>query len=85
MLARAVYYHYKRLRVNIPEQEKQEQSPAVSGNYEQRVKSMKSPKGMFNFFAIIQCSKKNKKAFWLTPSSVKICLCFFSQSQDLLF
>ena len=58
MLARAVYYHYKRLRVNIPEQEKQEQSPAVSGNYEQRVKSMKSPKGMFNFFCHNSVLKK---------------------------
>ena len=48
VLARAVYYHYKRLRVNIPEQDKQEQTAPSSGNYE-RVKSMKSPKGTFFF------------------------------------
>ena len=47
VLARAVYYHYKRLRVNISsDQEKEDSSNAAMGaNYEQRVKSMRSPKG----------------------------------------
>eukprot|EP00111_Clytia_hemisphaerica_P011190 TCONS_00032752-protein len=45
VLARAVYYHYKRLRVNISSEEKEEASNAAMGaNYEQRVKSMRSPK-----------------------------------------
>jgi len=61
VLARAVYYHYKRLRVNIPEQEKQEQSPAASGNYEQRVKSMKSPKDFLQLAPGYPGEKDQKK------------------------
>lgn len=47
VLARAVYYHYKRLRVNLPkESEKQDSQTTSSMNtsYEQRLKSMRSPK-----------------------------------------
>jgi len=46
VLARAVYYHYKRLRVNLPkDQEKHENASSMSASYEQRLKSMRSPKG----------------------------------------
>lgn len=63
VLARAVYYHYKRLRVNIPEQENQEQPAAqtVTGNFEQRVKSMKSPKDFLQLAPGFQGENKEQK------------------------
>lgn len=45
VLARAVYYHYKRLMANLPaESEKQETPSTLSASYEQRLKSMRSAK-----------------------------------------